>query len=150
MNRVRPTGFSLPEVLVALTLLSSSLATTALMLVQALRHEREAACRSTAVRLAGTLAEQLRLLQRSDGRPLQSIAGVGGPASCEVAADCVVESDATRVLDAWYGEAHANLPAGSSAGVELLGDAPPAYLIRIDWPDGDPSAPSSLALAVEP
>jgi Tfp pilus assembly protein PilV len=148
MNRPRRNGFSLPEALVALTLLSSSLATTALMLVQALHHEREAACRSAATRLAGTLAEQLRLLQRSDGRPLQAIAG--DATSCAVPVDCAVESDATRMLAAWQHEANTSLPEGSSARVELLTEAPPAYLIRIDWPDSGPSGRSALALAVEP
>jgi prepilin-type N-terminal cleavage/methylation domain-containing protein len=148
MNRAHRHGFSLPETLVALTLLSSSLATTALMLVQALHHEREATCRSTATRLASTLAEQLRLLQRSDGRPLQSVAG--DAASCVVAVDCAVESDATRMLAAWQHEATASLPEGSSARIELLTAAPPAYLIRIDWPDSGPSGRSALALAIEP
>jgi prepilin-type N-terminal cleavage/methylation domain-containing protein len=148
MNRPRRKGFSLPETLVALTLLSSSLAATAFMLVQALRHEREAACRSTATRLASTLAEQLHLLQRSDGRPLQSVAS--DAASCAVAIDCVVESDAALMLAAWQQEATSSLPEGSSARVELLSAAPPAYLIRIDWPDSGPSGRSALALAVEP
>jgi Tfp pilus assembly protein PilV len=151
MNRRRGAGgFSLAEALVALTLLSSSLATTALTLVQALRHEHEAACRSAAVRLASSLAEQLRLLQRRDGRPLQAVAAPGETAACNVAADCTVESDATRALAAWRDEVAAGLPEGSRAQVDVLTDAPPAYLIRIDWPDRGSPARSALRLAVEP
>jgi Tfp pilus assembly protein PilV len=143
-------GFSLPEALVALTLLSSSLATTALMLVQAVRHEREAACRAAAVRLAGSLAEQLRLLRRSDGQPLQAIADASEPASCLAAADCAVESDAADVLAAWRNEVAASLPADSNARVSVLGQAPASYLIQIDWPDVAGPEPSALRLAIEP
>jgi prepilin-type N-terminal cleavage/methylation domain-containing protein len=146
----RNAGFSLPEVLVALTLLSSCLASSALMLVQALRYERDAACRSTAARLAGTLAEQLRLLQRSDGRPLQAVAAPGEGASCSVQADCVVESEAARTLAAWQEEASASLPVGSSSRVELLSATPLAYRIRVDWPGAVQSAGATLVLAVEP
>jgi Tfp pilus assembly protein PilV len=150
MNVRRPLhGFTLPGALVALALLSSGLATTTAMLVQALRHEREAASRSAAVRLAGSLAEQLRLLRRSDGLPLQSLAGTNEPVAC-TATDCDVELEAARMMAAWRAAAAASLPEGSTSQVEVLGEAPPAYLIRIEWPGPSGSPVSALRLAVEP
>ena len=149
-RRRRPRGFTLPEALVALTLLSAGLAATSVMLVQAMRHEREAACRTAAVRLAGSLAEQLRLLRRSDGRPLQAVVAPGEPADCATADDCDAELRAARMLSAWRASASASLPEGSTLQVEVLGEAPPSYLIRIQWPDLGSAAGSTLQLAVEP
>jgi Tfp pilus assembly protein PilV len=140
----------LPEALAALTLLSMGLGTTTLMLVQAVRHEREAACRTAAVRTAGSLAEQLRLLRRSDGRPLQAIVAPGEPADCATAEDCDIELKASRTLATWQANASASLPEGSTSQVEVLAEAPPSYLIRIEWPDLGSAAGSTLRLAVEP
>jgi type IV pilus assembly protein PilV len=147
----RPRGFTLPEALVALTLLSAGLAATSAMLVQAMRHEREAACRTAAVRLAGSLAEQLRLLRRSDGLPLQSIADANeSPACAADAADCTLELEAARVLEAWRARVTAHLPEGSASTVAVLDEAAPSYLIRIEWPDPGATGRSALRLAVEP
>jgi Tfp pilus assembly protein PilV len=143
-------GYTLPEALVALALLSMGLGTTTLMLVQAIRHEREAACRTAAVRTAGSLAEQLRLLRRSDGRPLQAVVAPGEPADCATADDCDAELKAARMLSAWRASASAGLPEGSSSQVEVLGEIPPSYLIRIQWPDLGSAAGSTLQLVVEP
>lgn len=149
--RKRPRGFTLPEALVALTLLSSGLAVTSVMLVQAMRHEREAACRTAAVRLAGSLAEQLRLLRRSDGLPLQSIADASESATCAAdAGDCALELEAARVLAAWRTRVAASLPEGSASSVAVLDEAAPSYLIRIEWPDLGATGRSALRLAVEP
>lgn len=149
--RKRPRGFTLPEALVALTLLSSGLAVTSVMLVQAMRHEREAACRTAAVRLAGSLAEQLRLLRRSDGLPLQSIADASESAACAAdAGDCALELEAARVLAAWRTRVTASLPEGSASSVAVLDEAAPSYLIRIEWPDLGATGRSALRLAVEP
>lgn len=150
-RRNRRRGFTLPEALVALTLLSSGLAATSVMLVQAMRHEREAACRTAAVRLAGSLAEQLRLLRRSDGLPLQSIADASESATCAAdAGDCALELEAARVLAAWRTQVTASLPEGSASSVAVLDEAAPSYLIRIEWPDLGATARSALRLAVEP
>jgi type IV pilus assembly protein PilV len=150
-RRKRPRGFTLPEALVALTLLSSGLAATSLMLVQAMRHEREAACRTAAVRLAGSLAEQLRLLRRSDGLPLQSVTDTSESATCVAdTGDCALELEAARVLAAWRTQVTASLPEGSVSTVAVLDEAAPSYLIRIEWPDPGATGRSALRLAVEP
>lgn len=150
-RRRRPRGFTLPEALVALTLLSAGLAATSVMLVQAMRHEREAACRTAAVRLAGSLAEQLRLLRRSDGLPLQSLAEAGESVACAAdAGDCALELEAARVLAAWRARVTADLPEGSAGSVAVLDEAAPSYLIRIEWPDPGAAGRSALRLAVEP
>jgi prepilin-type N-terminal cleavage/methylation domain-containing protein len=106
-------GFTLIEVTVALGILLAGIVGSSVMLLQSVRHERETATRRTAIRLAGSLAEELRALQPP--------AGVSLPA------------DAPALL-AWRAAAVAVLPDGAEAWVEPAGTAPPMYRIAIAWP----------------
>ena len=57
-----------------MVLLSAGIAGAATVLVQTVRHGREANERMAAIRLAESLAEDLRVLRRPDGRALGSVA----------------------------------------------------------------------------
>jgi type IV pilus modification protein PilV len=144
-------GFALIEALVALTLLSACLSVTAGLLVQALRQEREAGYRSAATRLAESLADELRLLQRDDGQALLAITNAAQPPPCGGdIRTCAIEMAAAQALETWRERVSASLPQGSWSQVELLDAAAPSYLIEIGWPSLGATGQSSLHLAVEP
>jgi type IV pilus modification protein PilV len=148
---MKHSGIALVEALVAVTLLSASLSATAALLVQALRYEREGACRTAAVRLASSLADELRTLRRRDGLALQAVAmGADGSSCSGDADDCAVEHAAATRLGNWRDEVAASLPIGSASQVEVLDSTAPAYLIRISWPMPGANEDSRLQLAVEP
>lgn len=114
MLRRRPArGFTLIEALVALSLMLMGLAGTGLALGRSLQHERESAHRRAALRLAASLAEELRALDRD--------------------AFASLEPDAPAIA-AWSAAVAAALPAGTSARVERDGETPEGYFIFIEWP----------------
>jgi len=106
-------GFTMIEVLVALALMLTGLAGAGIVLLQSVQYERESSHRRTAIRLAGSLAEELRALNRSDGIALAA--------------------DSPAIL-AWSSTVTAALPAGSIARVEADESIPVNYLISIEWP----------------
>ena len=56
-------GFTMIEVLVALALMLAGLAGAGIVLGQSIQYERESGSRRAAIRLAGSLAEELRALE---------------------------------------------------------------------------------------
>lgn len=106
-------GFTLIEVLVALLLMLAGLAGAGLVLLQSVQHERESSNRRAAIRLAASLADELRASNPGDGLPLPP--------------------DAPLIV-AWVETVQAALPAGSRARVEADGEHPAAYRITIEWP----------------
>jgi Tfp pilus assembly protein PilV len=106
-------GFTLVEALVALSLMLASLAGAGLVLGRSIQHERESGTRRAAIRLAGSLAEELRALDRD--------------AFTSVPADAVALQD-------WTEAATASLPVGSTARVEVEAGIPARYRITIEWP----------------
>jgi Tfp pilus assembly protein PilV len=113
LSRRRVTGFTLVEALVALMLMLIGLAGAGIALGRSIQHERESGTRRMALRLAASLADELRALDRD------AFASLG--------------TDAPEIA-AWSAVAVAALPAGASARVERDGSTPGAYLIRIEWP----------------
>ncbi len=87
----RACGFTLVETMVALALMLAGLAGAGIVLLQGVQYERESSNRRTAIRFAGSLAEELRALNRSDGVAL--------------AAD-------TPAILAWVAAVEAALPVG--------------------------------------
>lgn len=106
-------GFTLVEALVALALMLMGLAGAGIVLGRSIQYERESGTRRTAIRLAASLADELRALDRE---PAVSIA-----------------ADAPALV-AWSEAAVASLPAGSSARVEPAAGDPSQYRITIEWP----------------
>ena len=113
LNASDTRGFTLVEVLVGLTLMLAGIAGAGLVLLQSVQYERESSNRRAAIRLAGSLAEELRALNRGDGIPLAA--------------------DAPAIL-AWYSAVQAALPTGSLARVEAGDTIPVSYTISIEWP----------------
>lgn len=106
-------GFSLVETMIALAVLLGGIAGASLLLLQCLQYERESSNRRSTLRLAGSLAEELRAHRRADGEPLAS--------------------DSPAIV-AWIADAEAALPAGSTARVDVEGARPARYSIQIEWP----------------
>lgn len=144
-------GFALVEALTALVLLAIVLAGSALLLVQAIGHERSAGERSIALRHATSLAEALRALARSDGRPLQAIADPAAMPDCPASpGDCVAEAQALREVERWREVAAADLPAGAVATVALAAGPPLAYHVALSWPASGPGPRQSVRVLAEP
>jgi prepilin-type N-terminal cleavage/methylation domain-containing protein len=106
-------GFTLVEALVALALMLAGLAGAGIVLGRSIQQERESGSRRAAIRLAGSLAEELRALDRD--------------------AAASVAPDAPAVL-AWSVAARAALPAGSTATLAVDAGLPARYRITIEWP----------------
>ena len=119
-------GLTLVEALVALALMLAGVAGATVLLLQGVQHERESATRRNALRLAGSLAEELRALGPPDGAALPA--------------------DAPAIAS-WRASALAVLPEGADARAEPVGAAPAAYRITIDWPVAG-SGMQRLTLAV--
>jgi len=113
LNGARNAGFTLVEALVALVLMLAGLAGAGIVLLQSVQYERESSHRRAAIRLAGSLAEELRALNRNDGVALAT--------------------DAPAIV-AWSATVAAALPAGSIARVEADESIPVNYVISIQWP----------------
>ncbi len=106
-------GFTLVEALVALALMLAGLAGAGLALGRSLQHERESGNRRAALRLAASLADELRALDRD--------------------AFASLAPDAPAIV-AWSAAVAATLPSGTTASVERDEETPEGYLIRIEWP----------------
>ena len=106
-------GFTLVEALVALALMLAGLAGAGLALGRSIQHERESGNRRAALRLAASLADELRALDRDVFTSL--------------------EPDAPAITD-WMATVSVALPAGTSARVERDDETPARYLIHIEWP----------------
>ena len=109
----RRPGFTLVEALVALSLMLAGLAGAGIVLGRSIQHERESGTRRAAIRLAGSLADELRSLDRELMESLPA--------------------DAPALL-AWTDTAVATLPEGSAARVEQAAGEPAQYRITIEWP----------------
>ena len=109
----RSCGFTLVEALVALTIMLAGLASAGIVLGRSIQYERESGTRRMAIRLTGSMAEELRALDREPAGSLPADA----PA-----------------LAAWSEAAVASLPAGSTARVDLVPGMPAEYRITIEWP----------------
>ena len=106
-------GFTLIEVLVALTLMLAGLAGGSLLLLQSVQYERESSNRRAAIRFAASLADELRALDRGDGMPL---------------------TEDSPAIVAWVAAVQSALPTGSTARVEISRANPAGYQIEIEWP----------------
>lgn len=110
---LKPRGFTLVEALVALALMLAGLAGAGIVLGRSIQQERDSGSRRAAIRLAGSLADELRALDRD--------------AVASLAPDA-------PAITAWSAAARAALPAGSSATVQTEAGAPARYRITIEWP----------------
>jgi type IV pilus assembly protein PilV len=128
-------GFTLIEALVAIVIMFVGLAGLATLLLQTVRQERESGSRRAALRIATSMADQLRAVRRPDGRAVLAITGIEAAAACaDHPASCEAERAAERLRATWTAEAAYTLPQGAAARVGVPNPLVPEYLISIDWP----------------
>ena len=128
-------GFTLVEALVAIAIMVAGLAGSAALLLQTVRQERESGTRRTALRIATSLADQLRAVRRPDGRAVLAITGIDAAEACaDQPATCASERAAEQLRSVWLTDAAAELPHGASASVAAPNPGVAEYLIAIDWP----------------
>jgi type II secretory pathway pseudopilin PulG len=128
LKRRQAPGFTLVEALVALALMLTGLASAGIVLGRSIQYERESGTRRIALRLAGSLADELRALARDAVDPMPT----DSPA-----------------LAAWSESATASLPAGSTARIELAPGTPAQYRVTIEWPVAG-LGPQRIVLPVTP
>jgi Tfp pilus assembly protein PilV len=113
LTRRTAAGFTLVEALVAFAILLTGLAGAGIVLGRSLQHERESGSRRTAIRLAGSIADELRALDRDS---FTSVA-----------------PESPAIL-AWSEAARSILPQGSVARVDVEAGPPTRYLVTVEWP----------------
>ncbi|MBF8292930.1 MAG: Prepilin-type N-terminal cleavage/methylation protein [Steroidobacteraceae bacterium] len=135
LKNARARGFTLTEALVAIAIMVVGLAGSAALLLQTVRQERESGSRRMALRIATSMADQLRALRRPDGRAVLAITGIGAMVACaEHPPSCETERAAEWIRISWLADAAFSLPQGAAAGVGAPDPVLPEYLISIDWP----------------
>jgi len=128
-------GFTLIEALVALAILVAGLAGAAALLLQTVRQERESGSRRAALRIATSMADQLRAIRRPDGRAVLAITGVEPAMACaDHPPSCATELAAERLRFNWTQEATFALPQGAAVNIGVPDPLVPEYLISINWP----------------
>ncbi len=128
-------GFTLVEALVAIVIMIAGIGGSAALLLKSITQERDSGSRRTALRLANSMADQLRAVRRPDGRAVIAITGMMAAEACaDQPVSCESERAAERLRDTWIAEAGSALPQGASAYVDAPDPLVPAYLVSIDWP----------------
>ncbi|MDH4258982.1 MAG: prepilin-type N-terminal cleavage/methylation domain-containing protein [Gammaproteobacteria bacterium] len=128
-------GFTLPEALIAIAVMVAGLAGSTAMLLQTVRQERESSNHRAAIRIAASIADQLRAIRRPDELPVLAIAGTDPDAACAgYPASCAPERAAERLRITWAAEAVLTLPHGSTVAVSVPDPRVSAYLISVRWP----------------
>lgn len=135
LTNVRERGFTLLEALVAIAIIVAGLASSAALLLQTVRQERESGSRRAALRVASSMADQLRAVRRPDGRAVLAITGIGSSVACaDHPPSCEAERAAERMRASWLADVAFELPQGAAAGIDVPDPSLPEYLISIDWP----------------
>ena len=135
LKNARARGFTLTEALVAIVIMVAGLASSAALLLQTVRQEGESGSRRAALRVAASMADQLRAIRRPDGHAVLAITGIGAMVACaDHPPSCETERAAERMRISWLADAVFSLPQGAAARIDVPDPPLPQYLISIDWP----------------
>jgi type IV pilus assembly protein PilV len=140
-------GFTLVEVLVALVVMAVGLLGIAGLYVEGLRAGRTSIYRTTAIALAGDMADRIRANASGayeGSGPGTDHACVNGDADCT--ADQLAEDDWFR----WLADIGRRLPQGAAAVVAITDIAPLRQVeITVSWPEVGQDEPASYTLAIQ-
>jgi len=143
--RLRQTGFSLVESLVALLVLSIGLLGIAGLFVESVRNSRTALLRTQAINLVGDMADRIRA--NATARAAYDIDNYGGepserncaPGPDDAGGNCSMTALAEDDLARWVAAVRTALPA--------LGNEPPRADVQY-FPPGAPGAPERFLITV--
>lgn len=156
-NRLKQSGFTLIEALVALVVLSVGMLGIAGLYVEGLRASKTSIYRTTAVTLAADMADRIRAnLRGVDPRPA---AGAGNPyfgdgPGADGGNDCFnpCTQDELAQDDWWWWtqDMTNRLPTGANASIGVI-DSPPTttYTITVRWPETGQADFSSYVLTMQ-
>lgn len=149
MGRTRHRGFTLVEVLVALVVMSVGMLGIAALYLEGLRAGRTAIYRTTAINLAGDMADRIRA-NRNAGLAYAGT-GPGADGGCvNGPVDCTAEELAADDWLDWNNQLDAQLPDGSVGEVAIDAAAPVTYTITVAWPEIGQEEPATYTLTVQP
>lgn len=154
--RSRVAGFTLVEALVALVVLSIGMLGIAALYVESLRAGREALTRSTAVMLAGDMADRIRANRDAGNAYTKDADDVGAESTnCEeggVSASCAPAVMAAHDIALWEAEIKGSLPGGDDATGVIAVDAttnPVGYTITVSWVEVGQATPVSYIVRLQ-
>jgi type IV pilus assembly protein PilV len=141
--RIRQSGFSLVEVLIALVIMSVGMLGIAGLYVQSMQAGRTSMFRHNAVTLAGDVADRIRA---NPTAAVSYIVPVGADNSCVTGGvNCTPAEMAANDVLLWKDQAGETLPNGDVTIVftAAAGATPPSYQITVTWTEpGQVPAPS--------
>lgn len=141
--RIRQSGFSLVEVLIALVIMSVGMLGIAGLYVQSMQAGRTSMFRHNAVTLAGDVADRIRA---NPTAAVSYIDPVGADNSCVTGGvNCTPAEMAANDVLLWKEQAGETLPNGDVTIVftAAAGATPPSYQITVTWTEpGQVPAPS--------
>jgi type IV pilus assembly protein PilV len=149
----RRRGFSLVELMIALTVLSLGLLGAWSLLISSLRGHVDARRHAAATSLVRDMAERIRA-NPSAGARYDSDAPAAGDVACDAPAPCDVPQRAASDLAHFARAAQELFPAESSARVEFVPATGPAaadrYVITLRWRGSRDEDSVSLQLLAPP
>lgn len=150
-RRYRPlAGFTLIETMVALVVLSVGMIGVAALHGQSLSSSGTALRRSTAINLAGDMADRIRVNRGAD----VAYQGAAADNNCDDptgggGVDCSPAQMAAHDLFIWQAQVAASLPAGAGAVAVNTASNPTTYSITINWTEPTDPNPVSFAMAFQ-
>jgi type IV pilus assembly protein PilV len=147
MNRhSRQTGFTLVETLVALLVLSVGMIGVAALHGQALAASSTAIHRSDAIRLAGDIADRIRVNRGAQA----AYAGAAADHDCDLptangGVDCSPEEMAANDLFVWQANIARTLPGGLGVVEVDTGASPTRYGVTVSWDEPSQDEPVSFS-----
>ena len=138
----RIAGFTLIEAMVALLVISVGMIGVAALHAQTLAMSGTALRRTTAISLAGDIADRIRVNRGAEA----AYAGAAADNNCDDptgggGVDCSQAEMAAHDLFVWQGQIAASLPAGVGAVAVDTTTNPTTYTVTITWNEASEGAP---------
>jgi len=143
-------GFTLIETMVALVVLSVGMIGVAALHGQSLSSSGTAIRRSTAINLAGDIADRIRVNRGAEA----AYQGAAADNNCDDptgggGVDCSPAEMAAHDLFIWEAQVTASLPAGAGAVAVNTGTNPTTYTVTLNWVEPTDPNPVSFTMAFQ-
>ncbi len=147
-NRLRKhSGFTLVEATIALLVLSIGLLGISALFFEGLRSGRTAVYRTTAVYLAGDMADRIRS-NPLGGAAYENAAADNG--CIAAAANCLPDELAEQDKLTWEADLATHMPVGTIGNITVVNNgATTLYTVNLSWPEPGFNAPLTYSAVVE-